>query len=92
MQEGAAEKMSGTTEHCRLEKRATSTSFSDAPYVHPFNQPKYHALFCHAWQYAKNHKKQVLWCLAQAWPLTLFEESISSEELQRLRESLFGHT
>ena len=64
--------------------------FSDAPYVHPFNQPKYHALICHAWQYAKNHKKQLLWCLAQDWPLTLEEESISSEELQRLRESLLG--
>ena len=60
--------------------------FAAAPYVHPFNQPKYHALICHAWQYAKSTQKQLLWCTAQDWPLTLEEETIEVEELQRLRE------
>ena len=64
--------------------------FFDAPYVHPFNQPKYHALICHAWQYAKNNNKEVLWCIAQDWPLTVEEENLSLEELQRLRKSWLG--
>ena len=39
-------------------------TFATAPYVHPFNQPKYHALICHAWQFAKTSGKQLFWCLA----------------------------
>ena len=61
-------------------------SFAAAPYVHPFNQPKYHALICHAWQYARSQQKQVLWCLAQDWPLTEDDDNLSVEALQRLRE------
>ena len=61
-------------------------SFASAPYVHPFNQPKYHALICHAWQYAKTAQKQLYWCLAQDWPLTAEEEDLGVEELQQLRQ------
>ena len=61
-------------------------SFAAAPYVHPFNQPKYHALICHAWQYARSQQKQLLWCLAQDWPLTEDDDNLSVEALQRLRE------
>ena len=69
-----------------LEDVARYETFAAAPYVHPFNQPKYHALICHAWQFARSKQKQVLWCLAQDWPLTTEEETLSVEELQRLRE------
>ena len=62
-------------------------SFADAPYVHPFNQPKYHALICHAVQFAKAKSQPVLWCIAQDWPLTTDDEQLTPEELQQYREA-----
>ena len=62
-------------------------AFAESPYVHPYNQPKYHALICHAWHYAKVHEKQLFWCLAQDWPLTMEDDQMDAEELQRSRET-----
>ena len=44
--------------------------FAGAPYVHPYNQPKYQAQICHAVNFARASQRKVLWCIAQDWPLT----------------------
>ena len=62
-------------------------AFADAPYVHPFNQPKYHALICHAVQFAQAKSQAVLWCIAQDWPLTSDDEQLTPDELQGYREA-----
>ena len=56
--------------------RAMHQRFAVAPYVHPFNKPKYHAQICHALQYAKVQKKKLYWCIAHDWPDTSEEESL----------------
>ena len=38
--------------------------FVDAPYVHPFNAPKYHAQQLRTLAYAKRRKKRLLWIVA----------------------------
>ena len=60
--------------------------FAGAPYVHPFNKPKYHAIICHAWHFAKARGKRLYRFCAQDWPLTSEEEHFTSEGLQHLRE------
>ena len=67
--------------------RGRFAEFAKASYVHPFNQPKYHALICHAVQFAQTTSQQVLWCVAQDWPLTAEDEAMTSEELQKSREA-----
>ena len=60
--------------------------FAVAPYAQPYNWPKYHAQICHALQYAKLHKKKLYWCIAQDWPDTSEEESLTPEALASRRE------
>ena len=63
------------------------TKFAGAPYVHPYNQPKYQAQICHAVNYARANQRKVLWRIAQDWPLTADEIDLEPEKLQALRES-----
>ena len=65
--------------------------FAAAPYVHPFNQPKYHALICHALHYAKTHKKKVYWVVCLDWPLIAEEEELDIDKLQSLRLQWLGY-
>ena len=67
--------------------RGRFAEFARASYVHPFNQPKYHALICHAVQFAQTTSQQVLWCIAQDWPLTAEDEVMTPAELQKNREA-----
>ena len=74
------------------EKTKRFLDFAGAPYIHPYNQPKYHALICHAVHFAEVKSQQVFWCVAQDWPITSEEEALSQEQLQALRESwLLAH-
>ena len=44
--------------------------FAGAPYIHPFNQPKYHAQICHALHFAKVNHCKLYWSVAQDCTLT----------------------
>ena len=44
--------------------------FADAPYIHAFNEPKYHASQIRALHFARAKKSIVLWCFAVDRPLT----------------------
>ena len=62
-----------------------SQKFSQAPYIHPFNQPKYQAQLNHAIVFAKSVRSKILWYLAEDW-LQDSGAVASKEELQRKRE------
>ena len=68
------------------DKSAVVAAFAGAAYVHPYNQPKYHAQILRAVNYAKLENKKVLWCLAEDWPLTAAEEDLSLDAVGRLQE------
>ena len=44
--------------------------FADAPYIHAFNEPKYHASQIRALHFARAKKSIVLWCFAVDRPVT----------------------
>lgn len=62
-----------------------SRKFSQAPYIHPFNQPKYHAQINHAIVFAKSVKKKVLWYVAQDWLQD--GAGIAKADLEKRKES-----
>ena len=81
------------TRRCRVmipgdasERRHLETPFSDAPCVHPFNAPKYHAQQLRASNYAKSTSKQLLWTVAYDIPLAAEEATLSKDELEPMRE------
>ena len=59
--------------------------FAHAPYVHPFNAPKYHAQQLRAVNYAKATNKRVLWIVARDWPIATGDENLAGETLERAR-------
>jgi hypothetical protein len=65
--------------------------FAAAPYIHPFNQPRYHALICHALHFAKTIHHKIYWIVCLDWPLTTDEENMSNEDLQKLRLQWLGY-
>ena len=48
--------------------------FADAPYIHAFNEPKYHASQIRALHFARARKTIVLWFFAEDRPLTQHSE------------------
>ena len=68
------------------EQADTLHAFVDAPYIHPYNKPKYHAQICHALQFAKQRERKVYWCVAMDWPLTAEDEDLDDESLHHKRE------
>ena len=84
--------MPGVTSRRQRRSRKPLQCLCRCTVLHLFNQPKLHALICHAWQYAKASGNQVLWCLAQDWPLTAEEDALTVEQLQQQREAwLLAH-
>jgi hypothetical protein len=43
------------------DERQLSQPFVDAPFIHPFNKPKYHALLLRARRFAQSRRRRVLW-------------------------------
>ena len=68
------------------EQRHLEPPFSVAPYVHPFNAPKYHAQQLRALNFAKSTSKQLLWTVAYDIPAATEDASLSKEQLQATRE------
>ena len=60
--------------------------FSNAPYVHPFNAPKYHAQQLRALNFAKSTSKQLLWTVAYDIPAATDDASSSKGQLEALRD------
>ena len=55
--------------------------FCDAPYIHPFNEPKSHVHKLCAVQFARSHQEVLLWSLAEDRPLSI-DDSLRSPESQ----------
>ena len=53
----------------------TQEPFAHAPYIHPWNAPKYHAQQLRAVEYAKATNNRILWIVARDCPLPTAEEN-----------------
>ena len=74
-----------------LQRNEKLDRFAAAPYVHPYNQPKYHALMCHALHYAKAHGKKLYGVISLDWPITSTEDDLDVDKLQALRMQWLGY-
>ena len=66
-------------------RTASLDAFSDAPYIHPYNVPKYLASSLRAVQFARNRQLQVLWVRAMGVPLTGDNASLRGPQLHAAR-------
>ena len=70
----------------RSEDRAASLdAFSDAPYIHPYNVPKYLASSLRAVQFARKRQLQVLWVRAVDLPVAGEDTSLRAAQLNAAR-------
>ena len=63
----------------------TQEPFAHAPYIHPWNAPKYHAQQLRAVEYAKATNNHTLWIVARDCPVPTAEEKFSFARLEVLR-------
>ena len=59
--------------------------FIHAPYIHPFNAPKYNAQLLRSVKYAKGLNKRLLWVRAFDLPLAEEDKGLNAGELERRR-------
>ena len=64
--------------------------FAHAPYIHPWNAPKYHAQQLRAVTFAKATNQRVLWIVARDWLVSTGDEKLSLDRIEKLR-SQFLH-
>ena len=69
------------------EKKHLEEPFASAPYIHPFNYPKYHAQQLRSILFAKATHRRLLWVRAHDWPVASGDEDLSKDDLDRLRQS-----
>ena len=60
--------------------------FAEAPYIHPYNVPKYMAAALRSQNFARPVKRPVLWVMARDTPVTDADKSLKGEALHRARE------
>ena len=60
--------------------------FVHAPYIHPWNAPKYHAQQLRAIAFAKASNLRVLWIVARDWPLPTKDEAWSEARIMSMRQ------
>lgn len=60
--------------------------FADAPYIHAYNEPKYHASQIRALHFAKARKSIVLWFFAEDRPLTRHVELLGEGDINERRK------
>ena len=68
------------------DERHRDAAFVSAPYVHPNNAPKYHALQRRAQLFAQQHRRQLLWVQARDQPMQEEDKKLSGDALRRLRD------
>ena len=73
------------------DKRHQREPFAHAPFVHPFNAPKYHAQQLRAVNFAKATNRQVLWVIARDKVLTKSEDSAALDLARRQERFLELH-
>ena len=64
--------------------------FAHAPYIHPWNAPKYHAQQLRAVTFAKATNQRVFWIVAKDWLVATGDEKLTSDRVEKLR-SQFLH-
>ena len=69
------------------DKKHDEEPFASAPYIHPFNYPKYHAQQLRSILFAKATHRRLLWVRAHDWPVASGDEDLSKDDLDRLRQS-----
>jgi hypothetical protein len=69
------------------EKKHETEAFVHAPYIHPFNYPKYHAQQLRSIIFAKAKHRRLLWVRAHDWPIASGDEDLSKADLVRLRRN-----
>ena len=69
------------------EKKHLEQPFAEAPYIHPFNYPKYHAQQLRSRLFAIAKHRRLLWVRAHDWPVAQGDEDLTKEELARLRRN-----
>ena len=82
---------SAQKKRCRVQlndadERQLHKPFTDAPYLHPFNQPRYHALIVRSQLFARANNRILLWYIAIDKPYQGVDESLRGDALQRRRE------
>ena len=60
--------------------------FVHAPYIHPWNAPKYHAQQLRAVAFAKAKNQRVLWIVARDWPVAGKDETFTAARLAAMRQ------
>ena len=55
--------------------------------MHPFNQPRYHALLLRAVRFARAHKRILIWYRAEDIPYKGLDESMRGESLRKRKET-----
>ena len=65
---------------------AADIKFSDAPLIHPWNAPKYHASLVRARRYARDTKQILLWVVAQDTPIHVDLKTLPDDELTLKRQ------
>ena len=67
------------------EKKHLEEQFAHAPYIHPYNYPKYHAQQLRSILFAKAKHRRLLWVRAHDWPVADGDEELTKDDLARLR-------
>jgi len=73
------------------DRRYQEEPFAHAPFVHPFNAPKYHAQQLRAVNFAKATNRQVLWVIACDKVLTKGEDTSARDVARRQEQFLELH-
>ena len=79
-------------DRCRVrchewDKRHEEKPFTDAPYLHPFNLPRYYALLLRALRFARAHGQILLWYCWEDKPYKGVDESLRGEQLEARRQN-----
>ena len=67
------------------DKRHLEPLFAKAPYLHPYNKPRYHALLLRAVQFANSEKRILLWLQAEDKPYKGNDPHTTTDALDRRR-------
>ena len=60
--------------------------FVHAPYIHPWNAPKYHAQQLRAIAFAKTSNLRVHWIVARDWPIPTKDETWTEKRIMAMRQ------
>ena len=66
--------------------RVHKPPFAGAPFVHPYNAPKYNAQHLRALEYAKAYGRQIIWVVAFDWPIADGDDALSGTALANARK------